>query len=164
MPAVFLSLGSNLGDREKSISLMEQELLHRLGQPVQKSPVMETEPLGMKDNTPWFLNRILRGEYMGTPDSLLTECRDIEKKLGRGIHKPLTSRSADIDILLFGDSVMESADLTIPHPAILMRRFCIEGLLCLAPDLVFPGTGKTIAELAIHMDALVRSQQVRFQA
>jgi 2-amino-4-hydroxy-6-hydroxymethyldihydropteridine diphosphokinase len=155
MTDVVLSLGTNLGDRAQYMRRMEEGLRAILSAPVAVSRLMETEPLGMARGQQWFYNRLMRGLYHGSPHQLLDACRDIEKRLGRERPVKNASRTADIDILLFGKIQLNDARLIVPHPRITDRRFCIEGLLETAPDMnVFPAAGR--------MRRDVRRQKVRY--
>jgi 2-amino-4-hydroxy-6-hydroxymethyldihydropteridine diphosphokinase len=145
---VVLSLGSNLGDRAFFLRRMGEEIGRLLLPPVRFSRLMETEPLGVSTNQEWFYNRLVRGGYRGTSRSLLSACQAIENALGRTRPEKYAARTADIDILLFGDSLINEPDLIVPHPAIQKRRFCIMGLCEVAPELVFPGIGRRVDEAA----------------
>ena len=157
---VFLSLGTNLGDRHYYMTEMVGRLMRVLKQPCATSSLMETEPLGMPPGAPWFLNRIMSGEYNGAPETLHHHCRAIEAELGRVRGKGVTDRTADIDILLFGDRVIANTNLTVPHPGIMERRFCLEGLREIAPLMRHPLDGRTFLQVYEAMDESVRAQTV----
>ena len=159
--AVF-SLGTNLGDRGANMQHMEQALCSVLKSPVACSILMETEPVDVADSQQWYYNRILSGAYDGTAEQLLVLCQEIEKKLGRERPFSKAPRIADIDILIFGKNVVATEKLTIPHPALFTRRFCIEGLYNVNKDLVIPGHDRTIKQLYETMTEEIRSQQIRF--
>lgn len=146
MKTVYLSLGSNLGDRERNL----REAIRRLGEAgvraLRVSSLYETEPLDVRDQ-PWFLNLVLEAETELFPKQLLARIRKIELDLGRKRLRPKGPRTADIDILLYGDSVIETAELTVPHPRMAERRFVLEPLAELAPELRHPATRQTIREL-----------------
>lgn len=147
MPAkvVYLSLGSNLGDREKllqdAIDLLEQ---HHVNVTV-RSSLYETEPQDVA-NQPWFLNMAVACETRCFPLQLLSVLQRIERELGRvrGGAIRRGPRTIDLDILLFGNAILETKQLTIPHPRMLERRFVLEPLLEIAPDLKFPLTNKPL--------------------
>jgi 2-amino-4-hydroxy-6-hydroxymethyldihydropteridine diphosphokinase len=162
MPLVLLSLGCNLGDRFALMRAMQDGLADVLAPPLGLSPLMETEPLGMPAGTGWFLNRVVRGQYQGSAPQLLMQCQAIEKALGRTGKGANLSRTADIDILLFGSDLIDLQNLTIPHPAIPQRRYCLEGLAHLVPQLVHPRLHRTFDELCRQMPSEVRNQQLRF--
>lgn len=159
---VVLSLGSNLGDRASNMRLMEQELRLLLNPPIVRSSLMETEPVGTVSKQEWFYNRVVRGSYVGTPRELLDKCLSIENKLGRqrSPSERYAARTADIDILLFGDTIINEPDLVVPHPGIQKRRFCILGLKEVAGGCSFPGKAKRIDALAGEWEEGVAEQKV----
>jgi 2-amino-4-hydroxy-6-hydroxymethyldihydropteridine diphosphokinase len=159
---IALSIGSNCGDRLWYMERMVVQLREVLESRLDISVLMETEPLEVAGEQSWYLNRIIGGRYRGTPEELLSHCRSIEEALGRtgkGLRKP---RTADVDILLFGNVAVTGTGLTLPHPGILRRRFCLEGLVQIMPDTVIATTGKTVREHHEFMEPMVRSQQIRF--
>ncbi|MBN2188892.1 MAG: 2-amino-4-hydroxy-6-hydroxymethyldihydropteridine diphosphokinase [Chitinispirillaceae bacterium] len=164
MADVILCLGGNLGDRAAFLRLMEAGLEGVLLPPVRKSRLMETEPLGVTAGHPWYYNRLLRGGYDGAPHGLLETCQAIEKKCGRTRAEKYAPRTADIDILLFGDMVVSEKDLIIPHRHIRDRRFCLEGLREIAAEWIVPGTGASAGILAGKQAPGVRKQQIRYPA
>jgi 2-amino-4-hydroxy-6-hydroxymethyldihydropteridine diphosphokinase len=127
---------------------------------IRRSFVMETEPVGMPPGQRWFLNLIVCAGYKGSPEDLLAQCNRIEEELGRFRQKPLAARTADIDILLYGHTVIRKKSLTVPHPQILNRRFCLEGLVQLGPYWKLPDTDVTMSEHYRHMARKVRNQKV----
>jgi 2-amino-4-hydroxy-6-hydroxymethyldihydropteridine diphosphokinase len=161
MELAALSIGSNLGQRELYIEAMERELRLLLSG-VRTSRLMETEPVGVDGVQPSYLNRIVAGYYSASPRELLESCLSIELELGRRRDKVKDSRTADVDILLFGNLEINSAELTVPHPQLLKRRFCIEGLFQIDSGWVVPGIGKNVSELREEMSAEVRDQNVFF--
>jgi 2-amino-4-hydroxy-6-hydroxymethyldihydropteridine diphosphokinase len=144
---VYLSLGSNLGDREQ----MLQSALDRLHTPdlrIQRlSSVYETEPVGFKAQR-FFLNLVAEAETDLFPLLLLGRVQKVELLLGRKRSGPPNGpRSIDIDILLYGRFAIHSARLDIPHPRLQERRFVLAPLVELAPDLRHPTIGRTMREL-----------------
>jgi 2-amino-4-hydroxy-6-hydroxymethyldihydropteridine diphosphokinase len=143
---VYLSLGSNLGDRLGGL----QAAMARLEAPDFRirrvSSIYETEPVDLRDQ-PWFLNLVLEAETELFPKQLLARIRKVELELGRKRLRKKGPRSIDIDILLYGETVIESAKLVIPHPRLTERRFVLEPLAELAPQLRHPVSRQTIAEL-----------------
>ena len=162
MISVVLSLGSNLGDRAGNIQKMESALFKMLNPPFLESSLMETEPLGISGEQAWFLNRVVSGYSDDSPLDFLAKIQKIERDLGRDKKGQVESRTADIDILLFGDKIIKSEELTIPHRAILKRRFCLEGLNEIIPQREIPGTGQSVKRLFEQMEQSVRAQKVQF--
>jgi 2-amino-4-hydroxy-6-hydroxymethyldihydropteridine diphosphokinase len=142
----YLSLGSNLGDRElnlrRAIELLESEELRI----TRRSSVYETEPRDLR-NQPWFLNAVVEVETSLFPLQLLHRVLKIEKEMGRRRKVSKGPRNIDIDILLFGSFVIFTSQLSVPHPRIEERRFVLEPLAELAPDLRHPVHRKTMREL-----------------
>lgn len=126
---VVLSLGSNKGNREFYIKEMIKNLKEVIESPYFLSTLMETEPVDVTEKQEWYLNQIIMGRYEGSAYELLRECQNIEIKLGREEKGTYSSRTADIDILLFGEEEIYTKELTIPHHSLFRRRFCIEGTL-----------------------------------
>jgi len=144
---VYLSLGSNLGDREQHL----RAALARLGQIgtlIAISDVYETEPIDAPPQ-PWFLNCAVALETELMPKQLLAAVLALERELGRRRQKTnaKTPRTIDIDILLFGASIVNTPALTIPHPGLHMRRFVLEPLAAIAPEVRHPVLKRTIREL-----------------
>jgi len=152
----YLSLGSNLSDREAAL----RDAITRLesvGHVVAVSSFYETEPVEFTQQ-PWFLNCAIGLETTKMPKQLMAALLRIERAMGRRRVKKKGPRTIDIDLLLLGNTVMTSAELTIPHPAMHERRFVLEPLAEIAPDARHPVYGKTIRELR---DALPEGQAVR---
>jgi 2-amino-4-hydroxy-6-hydroxymethyldihydropteridine diphosphokinase len=129
--------------------------------PVRVSSLMETDPVDVEPGQSAYYNRILCGGFTGSPEELLDRCNEIEIFLGRSGKGLKTSRTADIDILLFGDIYIDSERLVIPHPQIFSRRFCLEGLCEIAPDWIIPGRNLTVRDVHATMKQSVRMQGVR---
>jgi 2-amino-4-hydroxy-6-hydroxymethyldihydropteridine diphosphokinase len=157
MPAlVYLSLGSNVGDRE----LQLRDALRRLavnGRVVAVSSFYETEPVEFTGQA-WFLNCVVGLETTETPEQLMTALLQIEQQMGRQRMQKKGPRTIDIDILLFDEAILDSPALTIPHPAMHQRRFVLEPLAEIAPEVRHPVLEKTIREL---LEALPAGQIVR---
>ena len=154
--SAYLSLGSNVGDRQSQLG-QAQLRLGDAGRIVKVSSVYETEPVEYTAQ-PWFLNCVLELETSETPQQLMTTILALEEQMGRRRTQKKGPRSIDIDILLFGDAIIDSESLTIPHPAMHLRRFVLEPLAEIAPDLSHPILRKTIRELC---NALPVGQVVR---
>jgi 2-amino-4-hydroxy-6-hydroxymethyldihydropteridine diphosphokinase len=146
MKTAWLSLGSNVGDREanlrETVRRLEPEGIHIR----RESSLYETEPQDLRDQ-PWFLNCVVEVETELFPKLLLTRVKRIEKSLGRKRTLVKGPRTIDIDILLYGSFVIQTAELEIPHPRMSERRFVLEPLAELAPELRHPVSRKTIREL-----------------
>jgi 2-amino-4-hydroxy-6-hydroxymethyldihydropteridine diphosphokinase len=142
----YLSLGSNIGDREAQLATAIESLQELGIRVVRRSSIYETEPQDFAGQ-PWFLNMVLEVETDYAPALLLSRIQQIEKQMGRQREIPKGPRTVDIDILFYGDAVIESAEMQIPHPRLTQRRFVLEPLAELAPDLRHPVLGKRIGEL-----------------
>jgi 2-amino-4-hydroxy-6-hydroxymethyldihydropteridine diphosphokinase len=152
----YLSLGSNLGDRRGNLNAALSRL-QALGQLVAVSSVYETEPVELTDQ-PWFLNCAVKLDTEKMPKQLLGGILGLEREMGRQRGQKKGPRLIDVDILLFGTSIVETQGLTIPHPALHQRRFVLEPLAEIAPELRHPVFKRTIRELR---DALPPGQAVR---
>jgi 2-amino-4-hydroxy-6-hydroxymethyldihydropteridine diphosphokinase len=155
---VYLSLGSNVGDRAANL----RDAITRmgeLGEVVAVSSFYETEPVEFTAQ-PWFLNCAVKVDTEKMPKQLLAAILDIEQQMGRRRRREQKKgpRTIDIDILLFGNSVIETKGLTVPHPAMHERRFVLEPLAEVAGEVRHPVFKKTIRELR---DALPAGQAVR---
>ena len=155
---VYLSLGSNVGGREAQL-LGALARLGAVGRVVTVSSFYETEPVEFTDQA-WFLNCAAALETSLNPSQLINAILRIEEDMGRKRLQKKGPRSIDIDILLFGDKVVDSQELTFPHPAMQQRRFVLEPLAEIAPEAAHPILGKTVAEL---LRALPCGQTVRVQ-
>lgn len=153
---VYLSLGSNVGDRAANLNTAI-ERLRSLGEVAAVSSFYETEPVEFTAQ-PWFLNCAVKLNTEKMPKQLLNAVLDIEKEMGRKRLKKKGPRTIDIDILLFGNSVIDTKGLTVPHPAMHERRFVLEPLAEIAPEVRHPVFKRTARELR---DALPPGQAVR---
>lgn len=146
MAEVFLGLGSNLGDREGNLrgALRRLEVGVAIGA---VSSFYETDPVGYLDQ-PVFVNAVCRGETTLAPRELLGLAKSIEAQMGREPTFPDGPRLIDIDILSYGSEVLDTAELTIPHPRIAERAFVLVPLSEIAPNWRHPVLGKTAGELA----------------
>lgn len=152
----YLSLGSNVGDRAANLNAAIARLAD-LGAVVAVSSFYETEPVELTAQ-PWFLNCAVTLDTEKMPKQLLTGILDIEQGMGRRRVQTKGPRTIDIDILLFGSSIVETKGLTIPHPALHERRFVLEPLAEIAPEVRHPVFKRTVREMR---DALPAGQAVR---
>ncbi|HVW11225.1 MAG TPA: 2-amino-4-hydroxy-6-hydroxymethyldihydropteridine diphosphokinase [Bryobacteraceae bacterium] len=156
MKTVWLALGSNLGDRRARL----RQALEKLDSPdlrlIRASSLYETAPMGLTDQ-PWFLNQVAEFETALLPLRLLHRIHRIENELGRVRTVVNGPRTVDIDIILYGNAIVRTAELEIPHPRYRERRFVLEPLAELNPTLRDPATREPITAM---LDA-VRSQTVR---
>lgn len=153
--AVYLGLGSNLGNRQKNLD-MALNLLSLRMQLKKVSSIFETDPMG-NPNQPRFLNLVCHVDTILEPQEILTLGKGIELKLGRSPGEVNDPRTIDIDILLYGDRVMNTKKLIIPHPRLIERAFVLVPLAEIAPDAVHPVEKKTIREL---LNAITEKQGV----
>jgi 2-amino-4-hydroxy-6-hydroxymethyldihydropteridine diphosphokinase len=149
---VYLSLGSNLGDREQMLQ-SALDRLHGAGLRILRlSPVYETEPVGLKEQR-LFLNLAAEAETDLFPMLLLSRIQKVELQLGRKRTGPPNGpRSIDIDILFYGRFTVRSARLEIPHPRLHERRFVLGPLVELAPELRHPTLGRTMRDLLASLE------------
>jgi 2-amino-4-hydroxy-6-hydroxymethyldihydropteridine diphosphokinase len=143
---VYLSLGSNIGDREENLRKAIESLAAVDVRVLRESPIYETEPVGLADQR-WFLNMVVETETALFPLQLLTRTAKIERDLGRVRTLKNGPRTIDIDILLFAKAAMRTARLTIPHSRMHERRFVLVPLADLAPELRHPVTHKTVRQM-----------------
>jgi 2-amino-4-hydroxy-6-hydroxymethyldihydropteridine diphosphokinase len=151
MASAFVGLGANLGDREVTLRRALELLATRPGvQVVAVSTLRETDPVGHVDQ-PRFLNGAAALDTTLSPRELLDALLDIERELGRERAERWGPRTIDLDLLLYGDEQVDEPGLTVPHPRLHERRFALEPLAELAPDLTVPGRGR-LADLLARLD------------
>ena len=156
MQKAYISAGSNIGDRKASLESALTSLARQCD--VKKvSSYFETEPVGYLDQ-PWFLNIAVAIETHLSPSELLHACKTIEESCGRIRTFPNAPRTLDVDILIYGDVVMNEPDLIIPHPRLAERRFVLVPLAEIARDVIHPVLKKSIQSL---LDACPDTSEVR---
>jgi 2-amino-4-hydroxy-6-hydroxymethyldihydropteridine diphosphokinase len=146
MAKVYLSLGSNLGDRAGNIRRAIEELGARGVRVTQVSSLYETEPLEVRDQ-PWFLNSAMLVETELSPQQLLEVLLEIERGMGREKRVPKGPRTIDIDILLYGGTIVNEPGLEIPHPRMAERKFVLVPLAEIAGEVNHPTAMMPIAEI-----------------
>lgn len=152
---VYLGLGTNLGNKEENLTRAIEHLSLVLGPCAAQSPFIETAPWGFESSNS-FLNCAVAFDTHLTPLELLDTTERIERELGRTLKSEGSNyhdRIIDIDILLYGDGIIESDRLTIPHPLMHKRRFVLEPLAAIAPDTVHPTLNKSIMQLLENADS-----------
>ncbi len=143
---IYLSLGSNMGDREENIARAIAALPSQGLRVTHKSSLYETEPVDVRKQA-WFLNCVVEAETELMPRQLMQALLEIERALGRIRRVPKGPRLIDMDILLFGSSIMQTPELEIPHPRMAERRFVLIPFNEIAPTAHHPVLKKTIAQL-----------------
>lgn len=146
MTRAYVGVGANLGDREATI----RAALAALPGVVGVSQLRETDPVGVVDQPP-FLNGAVALETDFSPRELLDALLAIERDLGRERRERWGPRTIDLDLLLYGDATIDEQGLTVPHPRLHERRFALEPLLDLDPELAIPGCGR-VADLLAELD------------
>ncbi len=142
----YLLLGSNLGNRAAYLQHARQHLAATAGELVAASALYETAAWGLEEQ-PAFLNQVLAVRTDLAAPALLAACLATEQQAGRERQQRWAARTLDVDILLYGDAIISTPTLSVPHPALPARRFALVPLAELAPQLVHPQLRQTIAEL-----------------
>lgn len=145
-PAVFVALGSNLGDRAANLARGVSGLRERGLRITARSSVYETEPVGGPAQGP-YLNAVVQAETGLGPEEVLATCLDVERGAGRVRSVANAPRTLDLDLLLFGDTVLEAEGLAVPHPRLHERRFVLVPLAEIAPAARHPVLGLTAREM-----------------
>lgn len=151
MKTVYLGLGSNLGDREKTLATAIQKLDSPELRFLRASSLYETQPMGLREQ-PWFLNQVAEFETSLFPRQLLRRAKKTENEMGRRRIIRNGPRTIDIDILLYGAAMIRTDDLQIPHPRFRERRFVLAPLAELNPRLKDPESGQMIEALLTALE------------
>jgi len=161
MAEVFLGIGTNLGDREQNLRDALALINQQIGRVLASSSVYETEPWGFEtDNS--FLNMAVKVRTPLSPYCLLKETESIETILGRiRDKKHYISRIIDVDILFYGEDIIDEISLSIPHPRITERRFVLVPLNEIAPGFIHPVIKKTVSSLLLSCPDTGRVQLIR---
>jgi 2-amino-4-hydroxy-6-hydroxymethyldihydropteridine diphosphokinase len=146
-----VALGSNLGDRQAHLERAITRLSEHLSG-LRVSSVQETDPVGVSGEQPRFLNMAAVGETALDARALLDELQAIERDAGRERPYPGAARTLDLDLILFGESIVDEPELSVPHPRFRERRFVLEPLVEIAPGVRDPVTGLTAADLLRRLD------------
>ncbi|NOY88290.1 MAG: 2-amino-4-hydroxy-6-hydroxymethyldihydropteridine diphosphokinase [FCB group bacterium] len=150
---VYILLGSNLGDREKNLysALDKIEAIPGL-EVVATSAIYLSEAQEMEGESPAFMNQAVMADYLYLPHELLNELEKIEKKMGRTDKGKMKPRIIDLDILLFGDEIVQTKQLSIPHKKLLKRPFAMIPVLQITPNIVHPVKKEPIADFLTDKD------------
>jgi 2-amino-4-hydroxy-6-hydroxymethyldihydropteridine diphosphokinase len=152
MAIVYFSLGSNEGDRLNWLVKATKLIDNLIGKVIQNSSVIVSEPWGFKSETA-FYNLVLSVKTDFTPHQVLTKLLNIEASLGRIRHgKVYTNRNIDIDILFFNNENIHDDNLIIPHPLLHLRKFVLQPLAEIAPDLIHPVLNSSITKLLLQLN------------
>jgi 2-amino-4-hydroxy-6-hydroxymethyldihydropteridine diphosphokinase len=150
----YIALGSNLGDSRQVILDAMARLQHFSDQPILKSSLWQTTPVNCPPNSPLFVNAVVgfAPQKNEAPESLLQKLRELEKEFGRPPKKVLNEpRPLDLDLIAFGTETRNSPELILPHPRAHLRRFVLQPLSEIAPDLILPGQSKTVSQLLAEL-------------
>ena len=150
-----VALGSNLGDRLRNLRAARQQIsgLTDIQPPVLSSAIYETDPVDCEPEAPKFLNAVVEFGYNGHPVQLLKKLKSVEDALGRPReHARDVSRKIDIDLLYIGDTRINDRELELPHPRMHLRKFVLQPLADIRPELILPRQVKTVRELLAQLD------------
>ena len=148
----YIGLGSNLGDREAHL-VNAINAVKQLGDLIAVSSIYESEPFGIGDEEqPKYLNMAAAISTEMTPSNLLCELMKIERENGRVRYRRFDARTLDLDILIYGEEMIATPELTIPHPRMTQRAFVMKPLSEIAADLVTPGQSLTVSQIANRLE------------
>ncbi len=150
-----VALGSNLDDRLENLRIARQQIidLTDVQPPVLSSAIYETDPVDCEPGAPKFLNAVVEFGYDGDPRELLKELKSVEAALGRPReHAQNVSRKIDIDLLYVGDTKINDRELELPHPRMHWRKFVLQPLADIRPELILPRQSKTVRELFAQLN------------
>lgn len=152
MTEAYIALGSNLGNSESILREAFSALQEISSAAIVCSSIYRTAPVDCPPGSPDFLNAVCKIFIDGTPEKLLGQLQALEREFGRKPKVVLNEpRPLDLDIIAFGKEVRNSLELTIPHPRAHLRRFVLEPMVEISPDLILPGCDKSISELLIEV-------------
>lgn len=150
----YIAVGANLGNRRENIDVAADRLENTAGVRVtRRSSLIENPAVGGPEGSPAFLNGVIEVETTLPPDDLLARLLEIEQSLGRRRQTKWEPRTIDLDVILYGDQIVDTPSLKIPHPLMHERRFVLEPLAEIAPDLVHPVLRETISALLDRLPA-----------
>lgn len=150
-----VALGSNLGDRLDNLRVARQQIsdLTDIQPPVLASAIYETDPVDCEQGAPKFLNAVVEFEYNGDPLQLWKKLKRVEDALGRPReHARNVSRTIDIDLLYIGDMKINDGELALPHPRMHLRKFVLQPLADIRPELILPRQAKSVRELLAQLN------------
>jgi 2-amino-4-hydroxy-6-hydroxymethyldihydropteridine diphosphokinase len=151
-----VALGSNLGERLANLRNARREIASMSGTlpPLRSSAIYETEPVDCEKGAAKFFNAVVEFGYSGPPVELRRELAAIERTLGRpATHERNVSRPIDLDLLYFGELVLETEELRLPHPRVVDREFVLRPLADIRPDLVLPKQREAVSVLLLRLPA-----------
>ncbi|PLX95650.1 MAG: 2-amino-4-hydroxy-6-hydroxymethyldihydropteridine diphosphokinase [Desulfuromonas sp.] len=148
----YLGIGANLGDCRQTLVWARQQLTRAGVEVVASSPLYRTAAVGGPAEQPDYLNAVLQVQTRHDPEALLACCLEIEQQAGRTRDIHWGPRTLDLDVLLYGDQCFDLAHLTVPHPRLHVRRFVLEPLCQLAPQLIHPRLNQTMITLLTQLD------------
>jgi 2-amino-4-hydroxy-6-hydroxymethyldihydropteridine diphosphokinase len=159
-----VALGSNIGDLLENLRAARRQILDLtdIQTPVLSSPIYETDPVDCEPGAPKFLNAVIEFGYNGDPRQVLKKLKDIEEALGRPPgHARNVSRKIDIDLLYIGETKINERELELPHPRMHLRKFVLQPLANIRPELILPRQVKTVRELLAQLDDTCNVVRVR---